>query len=108
MPDPAGWYPALVPDPGARRVHGFVHSVAASFTADDLARLDAFEGLCREDPARSEYLRRSVTVTIVEHGQIVTAQAYCYNAPLPCGAEPIRERGFAAWLARTGRGGFTD
>lgn len=79
IPDPLGWYPALLPGPGL--VDGMLHEATDAFTSADLAMLDAYEGY---DPARldrSEYVRRSVVV-LSASGEI-EAQVYAYNAPLP-------------------------
>lgn len=100
LPDPAGWYPALVPGPG--RVLGMVHRTGPSFGAADLARIDAYEDHCPDDPAASEYLRRPLAVFSADPAGPVEAWGYVYNRPLLRGARPIPGGDFAAWLAATG------
>lgn len=107
IPDPAGWYPALLPGIGGGRVHGVVCACTARFTPADLARLDAYEDCRSDDPAGSEYRRGRVTAHLAPAGQRVEATAYCYGQPLPAGAVFLPDGDFAAWLAATGRAPFT-
>lgn len=100
LPDPAGWYPALVPDDAGGPVCGTLHAPAAGFTPADLAALDAYEGYRPEDPAGSDYGRRPMVVAGAG-GTPCPAQAWCRQAPLPAATVPIAEGRFAAWLART-------
>ena len=58
IPDPAGWYPAFIPDPAGAAVHGMVHAAGPGFAQADLAALDAYEDYRPADPAGSLYLRR--------------------------------------------------
>lgn len=101
LPDPAGWYPALIPDDAGGPVCGALHVPAAGFAARDLAAFDAYEGYRPDDPAGSDYFRRPVTVTCTD-GLACPAQAWCWQARLPAAAVPIADGDFAAWLARTG------
>jgi len=87
IPDPAGWYPALVPGEGA--VTGALRACGQV----DLAAVDAFEG--------PDYARRAVPVLV--EGQTIMADAYIWVAPLPPGAARIDHGDFARWLAETGR-----
>ncbi len=95
IPDPAGWYPALVAGRGT--VHGRLYESTADFGPTDLAALDAYEDCAPGDPADSLYRRE--TIAIVGGS---AAQAYRFNRPLPAGARPIPGGNFAAWLAATG------
>lgn len=94
IPDPQGWYPALLPGDGADvgTVQGMLHEAGDV----DLAALDAFEG--------PDYQRTAVTVTSAS-GEL-PAMAWRYTAELPDGAEPVPDGDFAAWLAETGRSAF--
>ncbi|NOW44854.1 gamma-glutamylcyclotransferase (GGCT)/AIG2-like uncharacterized protein YtfP [Novosphingobium sp. SG751A] len=83
VPDPAGWYPALLP--GAGTVRGMVHRAGRRFDARALALMDAYEG--------REYRRRRVKVGAI------TAHAYVWRGALPRGACRIAGGDFAAWLA---------
>jgi len=91
VPDPQGWYPALVA--GSGTVQGMVHEAGDV----DLGALDAFEG--------AEYRRTSVTATTAS-GEL-PAMAWLYTAPLPNGAERVSDGDFAGWLADTGRAPFS-
>lgn len=102
LPDPAGWYPALLPDPRGPPVHGMVYRTMPEFAAADLAAIDAWED-CRPD-GRGEYRREALPVTSAGLGLL--AQAYLYNAPLPSGAEPIPGGDFGAFLAQRGLAAF--
>ena len=105
--DPDGWYPALVAGAGQDDVcvAGLVHEVGAEFGADDLAALDAYEAFYPDDPAACEYMRREVTVTLAEGGE-VRAQAYVYVRDLPADAALIAGGDFAAFLRERGVAGF--
>lgn len=87
IPDPHGWYPALVPGEGT--VTGAVHACAGV----DLAAVDAFEG--------ADYTRRPIPVLCA--GETVMAEAYLWTAPLAPQAEAVSHGDFARWLAETGR-----
>lgn len=91
LPDPRGWYPALLPGEGT--VQGMLHEAGDV----DLAALDAAKA--------PEYRRRDVTVTSGS-GEL-PAMAWLYTADLPDGAEPVPDGDFTAWLADTGRTPFT-
>jgi gamma-glutamylcyclotransferase (GGCT)/AIG2-like uncharacterized protein YtfP len=90
VPDPAGWYPALVAGEG--KVEGLLHE-AGDVDMDALAR---FEG--------PDYTLTRVTATM-ETGEL-PALAWIYTAELPAGAERIAVGDFADWLAETGHQPF--
>jgi gamma-glutamylcyclotransferase (GGCT)/AIG2-like uncharacterized protein YtfP len=73
-----GIYPAAVPaDEG--RVSGEVYEMTEPATV--LHVLDEIEGFRSTEPENSLYTRLEVPVTL-EQGEVVTAWAYFYNAPL--------------------------
>jgi len=101
IPDPRGWYPAMLPSSerlGASLVHGVVYQALANFTVKDLARLDAYEGYDPDSEKSSLYRRNLVTVRL-DGGGRMQAQTYIYNRRLPKGALPIDSGNFASWLA---------
>lgn len=83
VPDPAGWYPALLP--GAGIVRGMVHRAGPRFDARALARMDEYEG--------RDYRRGLIRVGLG------MAQAYLWRGALPRGARRIAGGDFHAWLA---------
>lgn len=92
VPDPAGWYPAFLPDPDGGAVQGMLHETGPAFPPADLAALDAWEG--------PEYTRQEIPVE--EGGLTFMAHAWVWTAPLPEGALPIPEGDFRAFLAANG------
>jgi gamma-glutamylcyclotransferase (GGCT)/AIG2-like uncharacterized protein YtfP len=94
IPDPQGWYPALLGGVGI--VAGRVYLASAEFGDEDLATLDRYEGFDPRDPDRSLYRRIALSIGTD------TGQAYRYNQPLPAGARPIPDGDFAAWIEREG------
>lgn len=110
IPDPDGWYPALVPVPADRGVvvHGVLHRTTAAFDATMLANVDAYEDFDPQAPATSTYLRRALAVTPLGQTTPVKAQAYCYNRPLPPAAVPIPAGDFIRWLTDRGEPGFGE
>ena len=96
IPDPAGWYPALLPDPAGAPVHGMVHETGPAFTPADLAALDAWEGT---DYARAE-------IPVEDGGLFFMAHAWLWTAPLPPGALAIPEGDFRAFAAAHGLAEF--
>jgi len=100
IPDPDGWYPALVPGEGT--VRGMVHDLAPGFDAELLADLDAYEGL--HEDGSGEYRRQMIAVATAA-GE-VSAAAYVYNAELPAGARLLPEGDFSEFLARSGLPAF--
>ena len=106
IPDPAGWYPAFLPDPVGGAVHGMVHGTVhcglPAFGAAALPTLDAYED-CRPG-GTGEYRREPVTIRAGR--QVVAAHTYVYNAALPVGAVPIPSGDFRAFLAATGLPAF--
>jgi gamma-glutamylcyclotransferase (GGCT)/AIG2-like uncharacterized protein YtfP len=95
IPDPRGWYPALLPGDG--EAHGWLYESRACFGPADVARLDAYEDYDPTDPGASLYVRRAVALF---GGGL--AEAYFWNRPLPCGARPIPGGDFRGWLAEHG------
>lgn len=98
VPDPDGWYPALVSGEGA--VHGRLYRAGDGFSAGDLARMDAYEDFDPADPAGSLYVREAMAV--LSGGRELEAQAYRFAVGLPVGSRPIPGGDFAAWLAEHG------
>jgi len=92
IPDPRGWYPALLLTQArfSYAVHGMIHDASAI----DMAAVDAFEG--------SNYARQSVPVDGWSGYSDTEAEAYVWTAELPQGAVMIPEGDFAAWLVSTG------
>ena len=78
------------------------YAARPQFSADDLARIDAYEDFDPANPEASLYIRRSIS--LVEGGE---AQAYVWNRPLPDGARPIGHGDFRRWLADQGLRQFT-
>lgn len=87
VPDPAGWYPALLP--GAGWVQGMVYRAGPRFDARALARMDAYEG--------RDYRR-----CVMKAGAVM-AQAYIWRGALPRGAQRIAGGDFRLWLKARGR-----
>jgi len=98
LPDPAGWYPALIADPRGSAVHGELYRALPSFAAADLAAMDAWEE-CADD-GTGEYRRELLPVT--SEGYEFLAQVYVYNAALPADAVPVPGGDFAAFLTACG------
>ncbi|MCB2060324.1 MAG: gamma-glutamylcyclotransferase family protein [Novosphingobium sp.] len=99
VPDPDGWYPALLAGDG--QVHGRLYESVEGFGAADLARLDAYENYDPARPDRSLYLRETCTATAPD-GTLCEAQAYRFNRPLPDGSHPIPSGDFRSWLEEQG------
>jgi gamma-glutamylcyclotransferase (GGCT)/AIG2-like uncharacterized protein YtfP len=74
-----GIYPAAIPTDDGSRVRGEVYELKTP--ASVLATLDEIEGYRASEPERSLYTRVETPVTF-EDGQVRTAWAYFYNAPL--------------------------
>ena len=103
VPDPQGWYPALLTGTGA--VRGLVYESGGRFGAADLARLDAYEDCDPANPGGSLYLRVEVEAAMAGGGTC-PAQVYLYNRSLPAGSRPIAAGDFRSWLARNRAGAF--
>lgn len=97
VPDPRGWYPALLPGEGM--VEGRLYE--GNLAAADLARLDRYEDYDPVGPEASLYLRRPMIVTPSDEEPCL-AEAYLFNQPLPEGARPILGGDFQAWLVEHG------
>jgi len=96
VPDPDGWYPALLPGEGIAK--GLLYEAGDSFTAADLARLDAYEDYDPARPGTSLYIREPLVVTGPD-GADGLAEAYRFAQPLPAGSRPIVHGDFRRWLA---------
>jgi gamma-glutamylcyclotransferase (GGCT)/AIG2-like uncharacterized protein YtfP len=99
IPDPAGWFPALVAGEGV--AHGALYRAGAGFDRALLARMDAYEAFDPAEPADSLYRREAIMVQC-EVGAAVDAAAYLWNGALPAGALQIAGGHFGQWLAQTG------
>jgi gamma-glutamylcyclotransferase (GGCT)/AIG2-like uncharacterized protein YtfP len=74
-----GIYPAAIPSDDGSRVRGELYELRNASSV--LATLDEIEGYRAAEPERSLYTRVETTVTL-DDGQVQTAWAYFYNAPL--------------------------
>ncbi|MDE2562048.1 MAG: gamma-glutamylcyclotransferase [Sphingomonadales bacterium] len=104
IPDPLGWFTALVEGDGT--VRGMVYEAGESFGAADLARMDAYEDFDPADPDSSLYLRHALPVRL-DGGPAGDAQVYVWNRPLPDASRPIPGGDFRAWLAAEGADQFS-
>jgi gamma-glutamylcyclotransferase (GGCT)/AIG2-like uncharacterized protein YtfP len=104
VPDPAGWYPALMAGEGT--VQGRLFAAHEGFSPADLARLDAYEDYDQQAPERSLYVRETVEA-VLAGGARTMALAYRFNQPLPAGSRPVPGGDFRAWLAEQGLSAFT-
>lgn len=91
IPDPQGWYPALIAGQGT--VQGSVFDAGKV----DLAAIDHFEG--------EEYSGRPIMVDA--GGYATPAQAYLWQGVLPKKAERIAHGDFNRWLKEGGRAAFS-
>ena len=104
IPNPYGWYPALVPDALGLAVCGSLHEALPEFGADDLALLDTYEhcaavgGEFRREPIRAEIGAALET----------TALCYVYARSLPAGARRLPDGDFRAFLRDTGLPEYRD
>ncbi|WJS98841.1 gamma-glutamylcyclotransferase family protein [Novosphingobium humi] len=92
LPDPAGWYPALLPGEG--RVYGVVYPVLSGL---DLAALDAYEG--------RDY--RRVPLMVSAGAERIAAEAYLWQGVLPQEALSIPDGDFARWLGERGLSAYS-
>lgn len=99
IPDPQGWYPALVPGEG--RVFGQLYVAQPGFGAADLAALDAYEDFEPGRPEGSLYIRRPCLVEAAS-GNRVDAQAYWFNQTVPVGALVVPLGDFAPFARERG------
>ena len=97
IPDPAGWFPALVA--GESRVNGRVYEARDEFSDADLARLDAYEDYLPGRPEASLYVRQAVKIARAGEANGI-AEAYVWNRQLPPGSEAIACGDFREWLAQ--------
>lgn len=91
LPDPAGWYPALLAGEGA--VNGRLYQARSDFGEAELAALDAYEDCDPAEPGGPLYRR-----VVLAEG----VQAYRFNRALPAGARLIERGDFAAWIQEHG------
>lgn len=103
IPDPDGWFPALLPGDG--EIRGMLYHAKESFTGADIWAMDAYEDCNPAEPSLSLYRREEVNVTTLG-GTMVRAQAYLFNLPLPQGSRPVPPGDFRAWLAQEGLTAF--
>lgn len=96
---PGGCYPVL--GSGRGWVRGWVYETGPDFSAATLRLLDSYECYSPRNPARSDYLRRQVSVRLSEGGHCA-AQAYIGNRPRHGGLKRIASGDFAAWVALCG------
>ncbi|MCJ1961275.1 gamma-glutamylcyclotransferase family protein [Novosphingobium mangrovi (ex Hu et al. 2023)] len=99
IPDPDGWYPALLPGPGW--VAGMLYAARPSFTRATLGELDAYEGCCPRAHGAGEYRRAAIGARL-DDGRCRDAQGYLYARPLPRGSLELPGGDFARWLEETG------
>jgi len=107
VPDPQGWYPALMYDAGSPDGHqpGLVHGMLHDSGQVDLAALDRFEGVDPRDPHAGDYRRAEISVTTAD-GQAVLAFAYLWNHRLTGNLVHLPLGDFALWLRQSGQQAF--
>ncbi|TYC85430.1 gamma-glutamylcyclotransferase [Novosphingobium sp. BW1] len=103
IPDPDGWYPALLSGEG--RVAGMLYAARPSFSRATLDELDAYEGGCSRAHGAGEYRRVAIGVRL-DDGRCRAAQAYLYARPLPRGSRELPGGDFVSWLVGTGASPF--
>ena len=115
IPDPAGWFPALVLGDGAamgaaltegpfsgEAVSGALYRATSGFDLGLMAQMDAYEDFDPSDPAGSLYRRVPLMVRTEDNVEIEAA-AYLWNRALPSGAAHVSGGHFGQWLEETGR-----
>ncbi|WP_230292505.1 gamma-glutamylcyclotransferase [Croceicoccus sp. Ery5] len=95
VPARSGFYPALLPTSGHRRVCGMVCD--AALAPQDWRKLDLYEG--------GEYQR--VPVMVLSGGIWRRAQTYRWAAPVPPAARNIAGGDFRQWLRESRRPAYT-
>ena len=103
VPDPQGWFPALIAGDGL--VHGRLYEATDSLSPEELARLDVYEEFDPQDQAASLYVRVALPVTD-ETGAARTAEVYRYNRSLPTGSCAIASGDFRDWIVTRGETAF--
>ena len=103
VPDPQGWFPALIA--GEETVHGGLYEATSALSPAELARLDAYEDYDPLNPAASLYLRAAMQVTDAK-GAAVMADVYLYNQLLPPGSCAIPSGDFRQWISASGEAPF--
>lgn len=103
VPDPQGWFPALIAGEGA--VHGGLYEATSALSPAQLARLDAYEEYDPLNPAASLYLRAAMQVTDAQDAAVM-AEVYLYNQPLPPGSCAILSGDFRQWITARGEAPF--
>jgi len=101
------YYPAFVQDADGYKVYGNVYEANPDFTKIDLDTLDEYEEYYLKDLEKSEYLRKSIAVTLTE-GEMFDANAYLYNQPLPLTAIEIQSGSFTTFLKEGGFKAFGE
>ena len=114
IPDPAGWFPALVQGDGTAMggaltggpftggaVSGALYRATAGFDLGLLALMDAYEDFDPSDPTGSLYRRVPLMVRTGDNVEIEAA-AYLWNCALPPGAARVSGGHFGRWLEETG------
>ena len=119
IPDPAGWFPALVQGDGTAMggaltgrpftggpftggaVGGALYRATAGFDLGLLAQIDAYEEFDPSDPTGSLYRRVPLMVRTGDNVEIEAA-AYLWNCALPPGAARVSGGHFGRWLEETG------
>lgn len=95
VPARSGFYPALLPASGIRRVYGVV--CEAALAPHDWRKLDLYEG--------GEY--RRVPVIVLSAGIWLRAQTYRWAAPVPPAACNIAGGDFRQWLGESQQPAYT-
>lgn len=94
-----GWYPGLIPGNG--RVEGWLYRCNESFDRATLRALDEYEDFNPHQMRRSEYLRRTMPVTLASGGT-VRAQVYVWNRHPRHASQEIVSGSFGRFIAETG------
>ncbi len=100
IPDPQGWYPALVRGTDDRpqgTVHGAICSARLEFGPGHLAEMDAFEGFDPVRPDGGDYVRSEIDVEFA--GSRMRVSAYLWRVPVPAGARSLPTGRFRDFLA---------
>ncbi|MFC4257024.1 hypothetical protein GRI97_14130 [Altererythrobacter xixiisoli] len=101
VPDPQGWYPALLP--GTGRVQGMLHDAETV----DLAALDHFEGVNTHDPLTGDYRRAEIEAKTAV-GARLRVQAYLWNHAVGKNLIRLPAGDFSSWLKQMRRRPFGD
>lgn len=102
--DPRGWYPLLVH--GRGQVLGRLYRAGPRFSERAIHLMDAYERYDPRAPARSEYVRKSISVRRAG-SRIVRAEAYIARCALRSGMPVIASGSFTAFLKQRRLKAFT-